>query len=148
MTENKRFRMTETELIFMVLDNEKALSRKEIVDKLNNLTDENEDLKKEIERITKDKENWAFISDCSVQVMNEEEKFKEDYLRIATNNLKKLQEENEKLKQFKTRTFEILTHNIQEASEWKKLDMSDSEKRRLQFLEIILIGIEKELENE
>lgn len=62
------------------------------------LEKENEQLKNEIERITKEKENWAFISDCSVQVMNEEEKFKEDYLRIATNDLKRLQEENEQLK--------------------------------------------------
>ena len=51
MTENKRFRMTETELIFMVLDNEKALSRKEIVDKLNQLYEENEELKSEIENL-------------------------------------------------------------------------------------------------
>ena len=65
---------------------------------INNLRKENEDLKKEIERVTKDRENLAFISDCSVQVMNEEEKFKEDYLRIATNDLKKLQEENKELK--------------------------------------------------
>ena len=51
MTENKRFRMTETELIFMMLDNEKALSRKEIVDKLNQLYEENEELKSEIENL-------------------------------------------------------------------------------------------------
>lgn len=43
--------MTETELIFMVLDNENALSRKEIVDKLNDFNDENERLKKENENL-------------------------------------------------------------------------------------------------
>ena len=48
MTKNKRFRMTETELIFMVLDNETPLSQKEIVDKLNNFNDENEQLKKDV----------------------------------------------------------------------------------------------------
>ena len=75
---------------------------------------ENEQLKKEIGRITKIKENWAFISDCSVQVMNEEEKFKEDYLRIATNDLKKLQEENEQLKQQLTSISQLIDNKIDE----------------------------------
>ena len=69
-----------------------------IVEEINNLHEKNEQLKSEIEKITKYKEHWAFISDCSIQVMNEEEKFKEDYLRIATNDLKEIQEENEQLK--------------------------------------------------
>lgn len=87
--------------------------------------EEEEQLKKEFNRITKDKENWAFIADCSVQVMNEEEKYKEDYLRIATNDLKKMQEENEQLRQKNQRLHQTL-ENIQKElnkynNEWVEL---------------------------
>lgn len=104
MTE-KRFKFSgycevyDTTDTYNTIDCATSLDAEIVYNLLNKLSGENEQLKKKIERITKDKEIWAFISDCSVQVMNEEENFKKDYLRIATNDLKNLQEENEELKQ-------------------------------------------------
>lgn len=58
---------------------------------LNELSEENEKLKKSISE-------YAFISDCSVQVLNEEEDVKEDYLALSCKELHKLKKENEQLK--------------------------------------------------
>lgn len=67
---------------------------------LNKLNTEKEELKLENKRIEKAKDNWAFIADCSVQVLNEEfEEVKDDYLKVANNQLYDLQKEHEQLKQ-------------------------------------------------
>lgn len=69
-----------------------------LFDLMNILAEENKQLKEKITSEKKQKENWAFIADCSVQVMNDEEEIKEEYLTVATNELKKMIEENEQLK--------------------------------------------------
>ena len=133
-----------------------------IIELLNSLNDENMKLrarnkylamKIERERNSTQKQyaKWEKEAETKIKELSEEnEQLKQDKTnlhRAMSRNRVRYLNENEELKQFKTKTFEILNHNIQEASEWKKLDMSNPEKTRLQFLESILIGIERELKN-
>ena len=62
------------------------------------ILNENEQLKKQLGIVIKEKESWAFICDCSTQVMNDDDEIKEDYLKVATRELDRMNKENEQLK--------------------------------------------------
>ena len=134
MTKNKRFSMTETELIFMVLDNGNALSRKEIIDTLNDLNDENEHLKEIMGIMPNDNVNDI------VNVLNLQERVK-----------RKLQKENEQLKKEyqKLKYRHSLLHDVCVDAECDRdsyqKDVSSLEKENEQ-LKIKNRGLQSELE--
>ncbi|MBQ6220147.1 MAG: hypothetical protein IJH63_10415 [Methanobrevibacter sp.] len=77
---------------------EYSLTADENLALLNNFNNENGVLEDKNQKLQKWINHYAFITECSIQVLNEEEGYKEDGLAIAANNLYSLGEENKTLR--------------------------------------------------
>lgn len=99
MTENKRFKFdSEVGFIDVKKCRGDTISINEVVELLNKLSEENKKLRQKVS-------DYADICACSIQIMNEDEKLKEDYSSILCKRMygiieenKGLQKENEQLK--------------------------------------------------
>ena len=101
---------TELDFIEMLGD---CLDGEEIVDILNQLSDENEQLKQEY---TKLKHKHSLLHDECLDAECDKDRYYKDMLS--------LEEENEELKQFKTKVFDLLDEKIKE-EEYSAMIISD-----------------------